>query len=100
MDDPKHTYVLVYSELVNRTIVPHPPVSTMTLNELTNILEENPAVDDFSVKDDGVRFWVGVRAHKGAKQAVVDDIEALDGVEVTREKNENGWLWFYASVHS
>lgn len=70
----------------------------MTLNELTDILDESPAVEDYDVKDDGVRFWVGVRAYDGAKQAVVDDIEALDGVELEFEKNENDWLWYYASV--
>jgi len=62
--------------------------SGMTLDDLTDILNENPAVDAFSFKDDGVRFWVGVRAGKGSQQAAVDDVEAIDGVEVTREKTE------------
>jgi len=70
----------------------------MTLDNVTDILNENPAVDAFSFKDDGVRFWVGVRAGKGSQQAAVDDVEAIDGVEVTREKTENGWRWYFASV--
>lgn len=70
----------------------------MTLDEVTDILDENSAVHDYDVKNDGVQFWVGVRAYKEAKQAVIDDIEALDGVELTCEKNENDWLWYYASL--
>lgn len=70
----------------------------MTLNDVTDILDTSPAVDDYDVKDDGVRFWIGTRAYKEAKQAVIDDVEALDGVELELEKNENDWLWYYASV--
>lgn len=70
----------------------------MTLNELTDILEENPSVEDYDVKDGGVRFWIGTRAYKEAKQAVVEDIESLEDVELEVEKNENDWLWYYASV--
>lgn len=67
-------------------------------NDLIDILGASPAVDDYSVKADGVRFWVGVRAHKGSQQAVIDDIESLDGVELRHEKTENDWLWYYASL--
>jgi hypothetical protein len=70
----------------------------MTLTDVTDILDENPSVEDYSIKDDGVRFWVGVRSSKDSQQAAVDDIEALDGVELTLEKNENGWRWYYASI--
>lgn len=70
----------------------------MTLTEVTDILDENPSVEDYSIKDDGVRFWVGVRSSKEAQQAVIDDIKAFDGVELTLEKNENDWRWYYASI--
>lgn len=74
------------------------PSPAMTLNELTDILEENPTVDDYDIKDDGVRFWVGTRAYKEAKQIVIDDIEGLDGVELEFEKIENNWEWYFASL--
>lgn len=70
----------------------------MTLDDVTDILNENSAVDAYSIKDDGVRFWVGVRASKDAKQAAVDDVGALDGVEIIHEKVENGWEWYFASI--
>lgn len=70
----------------------------MTLNELTDILTEHTVVDDYSIKDDGIRFWMGARASNDAKQDVLNAIGTLDGVEVTREKVENGWEWFYVSL--
>lgn len=68
-------------------------------NDLIDILDSSPAVSDYSVKEDGgVRFWVGVRTYRGDQQAVIDDIEALDGVELELEKTENDWYWYFASV--
>lgn len=67
-------------------------------NGLIDILEENPAVSDYSVKEDGVRFWIGTRAYKGSQQAVIEEIESIDGVELTHEKTENDWKWYYASI--
>jgi len=72
----------------------------MTLDDLTDILNENPAVDAFSFKDDGVRVWVGVRASRDAKQAAINDIETLDDIEITHEKTENGWEWHFASIET
>lgn len=97
-DISAHTDVLVHLELVNRTIVSHLPVSTMTLSDLTDILDENSAVEDYSVKEDGVRFWIGVRAYKESKQAAIDEIEGLDDVDLELEKNENDWYWYFASI--
>lgn len=67
-------------------------------NDLIDILDSNPAVEDYSVKDAGVRFWIGVRAYEGAKQAVIDDIESLEDVGLRHEKTENDWEWYYASL--
>lgn len=69
------------------------------VDEVVQILEDNPAVHDYSVSsNDRIRFWVGTPAHREAKQAVVTDLEGLEGVEVELEKQENDWLWYDISV--
>lgn len=69
-----------------------------TAQDVINILEVNRAVADYEVEDNGIRFWVGVRAYKELKQTVEDDLEALAGTTLNRERTYNGWIWYFVTI--
>lgn len=71
-----------------------------TFQDATDVLEDNDTVDNYDIKDDGIRFWVSTEAYKEHRQAVEDDLESLEGVTLELEKTENDWYWFFITIDS
>lgn len=63
-----------------------------------DIIGANAAVEDYSVGGDTIKIWAGTRAHDAEKQALADDITAVEGVELIDKGVQNDWRVFVVQI--